>query len=59
MFERIKEYGFHINKDKCVFSQDYVEYLGFIIDKNGIGTSPSKTKAIINMPKPTNRTQLR
>jgi hypothetical protein len=59
VFQRIQEYGFHINKGKCVFLQDYVEYLGFIVDKNGVRTSPSKTKAIISMPKPTNRTQLR
>ncbi|CAF3948225.1 unnamed protein product [Rotaria sp. Silwood2] len=56
---RIKEYGFHINKKKCSFLQDHVEYLGFRVDKNGVHTSPSKIKAIADMPKPTNVSQLR
>ena len=55
---RIKENGFHINKGKCTFLQDYVEYLGFIVDKNGVHTSPSKTKAISNILKLTIITQL-
>ncbi|CAF4893525.1 unnamed protein product [Rotaria sp. Silwood1] len=59
VFIRLKEYRFHINIDKCIFLQYYVEYLGFIVDKNGIHTLPSKTKAIMNVPKPTNITQLR
>ena len=59
VFSRIKEYGFHINKSKCKFLQDSVEYLGFIVDKHGVHSSPSKIKAIIDMPKPTNISQLR
>lgn len=59
VLQRISEYGFHINKTKCSFLQDSIEYLGFIVDKHGVHTSPSKTKAIIDMPKPTNVSQLR
>jgi len=59
VFARIKDYGFHINKSKCTFLQDSVEYLGFIVNKHGVHTSPSKTKAIIDMPKPSNLSQLR
>ncbi|CAF0711795.1 unnamed protein product [Adineta steineri] len=59
VLEKIKDFGFHINKSKCSFLQDSVEYLGFIVDKNGVHTSPSKTKAIVEMPYPTNISQLR
>jgi len=59
VFERIQEYGFRINKNKCAFLQDSVEYLGFVIDKSGVHTSSMKTKAIVNMPNPTNVSQLR
>ncbi|CAF4492109.1 unnamed protein product, partial [Rotaria sp. Silwood2] len=59
LFIRIKDFGFTINKSKCVFLQNHVEYLDFIVDKNGIHSSPSKIKAIIDMPKPTNLSQLR
>ena len=59
VFARIKDYGFHINKRKCLFLQDHIEYLGFIVNKNGVHASPSKIKSIIKMPKPTNFSQLR
>ena len=59
VLERVKEYGFHINKNKCSFLQDSIEYLGFVVDKHGVHTSPSKTKAIVDMPQPTNVSQLR
>ena len=59
VFARIQEYGFRINRSKCSFLQQSVEYLGFIVDKNGVHTSTSKTKAIVDMPNPTNVSQLR
>lgn len=59
VFERIKDYGFHINKNKCSFLQNSVECLGFIVDKTGVCTSPTKIKAIVDMPTPTNISQLR
>jgi Reverse transcriptase (RNA-dependent DNA polymerase) len=37
-FARIQEYGFRINRSKCSFLQQSVEYLGFIVDKNGVHT---------------------
>ena len=58
VFARI-EYGFRINQSKCSLLQQSVEYLGFIVDKNGVHTSASKTKAIVDMPNPTNVSQLR
>jgi hypothetical protein len=59
LFIRIREYGFHLNKQKCSFLQNQVEYLGFIVNKHGIHSSPSKTSAIIKMPRPGNISQLR
>ncbi|CAF4178451.1 unnamed protein product [Rotaria sordida] len=59
LFIRIREYGFHLNKQKCSFLQNQVEYLGYIVDKHGIHSSPSKTTAIIKMPRPGNISQLR
>ena len=59
VFKRIMEYGFHINKNKCKFLQEEVEYLGFIVNKTGVHLSPLKTKAIVDMSRPTNILQLR
>eukprot|EP00731_Ephydatia_muelleri_P015743 Em0009g167a len=59
VLKRIEEYGFRIRKEKCLFLQDSVEYLGHIIDKLGVRPSPSKVEAILKAPKPENQMQLR
>ena len=59
VLSRIQEYGFRVRKEKCFFMQDSVEYLGHIVDRNGLKVSPKKVKAIDEMPQPTNLTQLR
>ena len=55
---RIQEYGFQVRKEKCSFMQDSVEYLGHIVDKNGISVSPKKANGIVEMPEPENQQQL-
>ena len=59
VFAKIHEYGFWINKTKCVFMRDQVEYLGFVVNQHGVHTSPSKVQAITDMPRPINLSQLR
>lgn len=58
VFERIREYGFRIKKSKSSFFKDSIEFLGFVIDKNGIHKSPKKVHAIVNMPRPANLKEL-
>lgn len=48
-----------LNKAKCSFNQDRVSFLGHIIDREGITADPQKTRAVVAMEKPTNRTELR
>src|SRR4051812_7074410 len=36
-----------------------MSFLGFIVDKEGLRTDRAKIEAIINFPRPTNRTELR
>lgn len=52
LFERIKEWNFHIRPDKCQFLMTEVEFLGFIIDANGRRPNKAKIEAIIDMPEP-------
>lgn len=59
VFQRIKEYGFRVNKAKCKFLQDLAEYLGYLVDKDRLHTAPWKVKAIIEMLKPSGMSQLR
>ena len=55
---KIQEYGFQVRKEKCSFMQDSVQYLGHVVDKNGINVSPKKIKGIVEMSKPRNQHQL-
>ena len=48
-----------MNRDKCEFSQNKVEFLGHIISKNGIELNPNKIEAINNLKIPTNVHELR
>ena len=59
MLGKLKESGFHLRMDKCKFFQDTVEYLGHVIDSQGIHSHPAKIDTITNMPYPTNITELR
>ena len=54
----LSDLGLTVNKAKCRFNEKEVEYLGFILDKNGIHTNKNKTEAIVEAPAPTNIQEL-
>ena len=56
---RLSEYGLKLKKQKCYFLEDSVEYLGYVIDSNGLHATPAKVEAILNAPSPKNVTELR
>ena len=45
--------------EKCTFRRTQVEYLGYIINVEGLNPVQRKVKAIIDAPSPENNTQLR
>ena len=59
VLEAIEKSGLKLNKDKCVFRQKEIEFLGHIISDNGVKISPEKVKAILELPQPTNVPELR
>ena len=59
VLKRLKEHGVQLNKDKCQFFEDAVEYLGHRVDTQGVHTSAKKLKAILEAPKPRNVQELR
>ena len=59
VLERLQSYGLRITIDKCKFLQDSVEYLGHVIDKNGLHKSAAKVEALLTAPAPCDTTQLR
>ena len=46
------QHGLLASVNKCKFNEDSLEYLGFIIGKDGISMHPSKLVMISNWPEP-------
>ena len=44
--------GLYARPDKCRFSSDTIEYLGFILTKDGLKMDPSKVQTIQDCPNP-------
>ena len=58
VFRRLQEHGFRLKQEKCKFLTASVEYLGHLIDQDGIQPLPSKVAAIEKAPAPTNVQEL-
>lgn len=56
--DRIERAGLRLNKRKCKFASEKVEFLGFVIDSEGIHPAPSKVESIENTPEPKNKREL-
>ena len=56
---RLYAAGLKANMAKCKLYQNEVKFLGKIVDRDGIRTDPSTTEAIINMPRPDDKSKLR
>lgn len=59
VFERLLGDGARLNRIKCFFLRPSIEYLGFVIDKDGLHPTKEKTQAIKEAPTPKNVTELR
>ncbi|XP_036346773.1 uncharacterized protein K02A2.6-like [Rhagoletis pomonella] len=58
VFQRLLNHGLKCKLAKCSFAKDRVEYVGHIIDANGILPSENKIEAIKLMPRPQNIQEL-
>lgn len=59
VFGRLKSANLTINYDKCQFFRESLNYLGFVVDKNGLKTNPDKVEAMVNYPRPKNSTEVK
>ncbi len=59
VLSRLDEFGLCVQREKCEFFKDSLEYLGYIIDVQGLHKSPEKVRAIVDAPAPKNFTKLR
>ena len=59
VLERLKQLDFRLNKDKCSFSKSEVKFYGHIFSQNGVKAEPDKIKAITEMSKPVNVSEVK
>ena len=52
VFQVLKVLGVTVNKKKCTFFAKEIEYVGFILDKNGVHVNQNKVKAINELAEP-------
>ena len=59
VLEKLETAGLKLNKSKCFFLRPSIEYLGHIIDKDGLHPTREKVQAIQEAQKPRNVGELR
>ena len=59
VLSRLQQHGLKVKREKCVYLQSSVRYLGHRIDANGLHADEDKLEAIVKAPKPHNVQQLR
>jgi len=59
VLERFERAILQLQPSKCVFAQPQVEYLRYVVSRDGIWASPEKTRAFKNFPVPRNAKEVR
>ena len=59
VFQRFKEYSIVINPAKCEFGVNQLQFLGHLINQDGIAPLEEKVKAVRDFPQPTSKRKLR
>ena len=58
VLNKCKEIQLKLNPEKCVFGKPEVKFYSYIVGKAGLKADPGKVKAIVNLPVPTNKTEM-
>ena len=56
---RLQKYGLRLKREKCSFLTPSVEYLGYLVDKEGLHATAAKVEAVTQAPEPRNVQELR
>ena len=59
VMKTILESGLKLNKEKCTFGQSQINFLGHTISDKGVKVHKEKVRAVQDMDRPTNTTELR
>ena len=57
--QRLEKVGLKCKIDKCKFAVPEVEYLGYIITREGVKPDPKKIRAILDLERPQDKKQVR
>jgi hypothetical protein len=52
VFERLKRHNLTVNPTKCVIGLSQVEFVGHVIDENGLSHSQVRREEVFNIPLP-------
>ena len=52
VFDRLKKFHLRLNVEKCTSAPEKLEFLGYLVNGEGIRPIPSRVEAILNYPKP-------
>jgi hypothetical protein len=59
VLQRFEQANLKLQPQKCMFAKAQVEYLGYIVSREGVHASPEKTRAVREYPTPRNVKQIR
>ncbi|EYC28494.1 hypothetical protein Y032_0007g3255 [Ancylostoma ceylanicum] len=59
VLERLRQACLKLNPKKCIFFEPKVEFLGHVLDKDGLHADPKKVSAIQDYPLPQSRSEMR
>ena len=59
VLQRLLENRLYVKAEKCVFHTTSVTYLGNVVEEGRMRADPAKIKAVVEWPRPSDRTQLR
>ena len=59
VLETLRQHKLYANMEKCSFGMQRIQYLGYIIDKDGVHVDPEKIRVIQDWPSPKTLTELR
>ena len=59
MLKTLKEKNLTLNGEKCKFHMTQLEFMGFVLSKNGIGPADEKVKAVGNAREPSDVSEVR
>ena len=59
IFQRLRNANLRMKFKKCRFATDELEYLGYIVSREGLKVDPKKIEKVLNWPTPKTLTELR